>query len=136
MAGTLTISGTVGNTATVSWDAYYPNTTDGTWIGGSLPYKPSQAEIHVHTNLNIEREEVKDMRGLFHVYAIDYKNDQVIAEAYIIAGDEAKAKMKALHKWNTVIADYDLDDLDIICVKLGNVRKKREVQKVEIVENE
>ena len=129
MAGTLTISGTAGNTATWINDGYFPS---GTWVAwnGDTIYPPLGFSWAPFIT---ERKEVKEMRGLFHIYVVDYEHDQVITEGHIIADDEAKAKMKALHCWNDAVANYDLDDLDIICVKLGSVRRKKEVQEVKIL---
>jgi len=95
--------------------------------------EPPKEGMVVQHNIKYQLEEVREMRGLFHIYVVDYEHDQVVAEGHIIADDEAKAKMKALHQWNDAVANYDLDDLDIICVKLGSVRKKKEIQEVKIL---
>ena len=109
-----------GNTSTINWNGE-------SWSGSYYPI------IADNEHTYILGKEAKEMRGLFHVYVVDHGHDQVIAEGHIIADDEAKAKMKALHQWNDAVANYDLDDLDIICVKLGSVRKKKEVQEVKIL---
>lgn len=81
--------------------------------------------------LIIERKEVKEeMRGLFYVAIVDYLNDTVLEDGLYIAKDAETAKIKAL----SVFADtYDLDDLDVICQRLGDIRKKKEIQEVKIV---
>lgn len=78
-----------------------------------------------------EKEEVKDMRGLFHIVVVEYKTDKILQDGLVIAKDRETAKIKALAPFADA---HDLDDLDAVCNKLGDVRKKREVQKVTIVE--
>ena len=127
------ICGTAGtNNTTITVGDYYPTTTDGSnWVAwqGDTIYPPNDGWKSEH----IQKEEVKDMRGLFHIVVVEYKTDKILEDGLIIARDREAAKIKALAPF----ADkYDLDDLDAICNKLGDVRKKKEVQKVEIVESE
>ncbi len=90
------------------------------WVGDVSP----DTQLHIYT------EKENNMRGLFIVYLVDYKASQVlhISEA-VVADNVEKAKLKALKEWN---GDVDLDDLDIIVLRLGDVRAKKEVQEVRI----
>lgn len=138
MAGTVTFC---SNTATIDWDSCYPITTDNTvwidntrWVGDISPHKPNQAEVHIgniHIN-NIQKQEVKEMRGLFHVVVVEYKTDKLLEVGLYIAKDKETAKIKALAPFADA---YDLDDLDAICNKLGDVRKKKEITKVQVVKD-
>lgn len=123
MVGTLTISGSVGNSATWVNDGYFPTTTDDTDSWPGLPVILFEES---------KKEEVKDMRGLFHVVVVEYKTDRILEDGLVIAKDKETAKIKSLAPFADA---FDLDDLDTICNRLGDVRKKKEVQKVEIVES-
>lgn len=73
------------------------------------------------------------MRGLFDVYIVDPENDSVIWEwEGVVAKDEQSAKLKAVSK---ATLGGDVDDYDIIVVKLGSVRPKKEVQEVKVVKD-
>ena len=71
------------------------------------------------------------MRGLFIVYIVDYKKGKVLfVSEPMVADSDQKVQMKALQAWG---GNVDLDDLDIIVQRIGNVRAKKEVQEVKIV---
>ena len=71
------------------------------------------------------------MRGLFIVYLVEYKISKVLRVSEpLVAENEQKAQFKALQMWGDV---GDLDDLDIIVQRIGNVRAKKDVQEVKIV---
>lgn len=85
-------------------------------------------------NINIQVEEVREMRGLFHVILVNYKTED-IWDRFIVADNAEKAKIKGLLCYGEDNPDMEVDDLDIICNKLGDVRKKKEVQKVTLVKD-
>ena len=72
------------------------------------------------------------MRGLYEVFIVDPKTGKVITIAPLVASDENNAKMKAVAR--TTLSTDDLDDYDIIARKIGDVRAKKSVQEVKVVE--
>ncbi len=107
----------ITTTSQWGWDATPPS---GEWMRmpSSVPY-----DVYI-------KEEVRDMRGLFQFYVVDPEKGKVVGDGLVIAKNKETAKIKALAPF----ADkYDLDDLDIICNRLGDVREKKEVQEVKIV---
>lgn len=113
-------------------------TTDGT----NLVYYGDLAEVHIPpgaftisndypiTNYYPQEKENPKMRGLFDVYIVDPEIDDVAWSKCIIAKDEQSAKLKVV---SSATLTKDIDDYDIIVVKLGNVRPKKEVQEVKVV---
>lgn len=73
------------------------------------------------------KEVREEMRGLYRVLAVDYKNDEVVVDKEVIASSNETAKLKALAP---VVDKYDLDDLDVKAIKVMDVRKKPEPQRV------
>ena len=141
MAETLTISGTAGNMATIAISDYYPSTMSGSsWTGELLYHEMSggvgtpMTETRTYQVIN-KKEEVRDMRGLFQVYVIDPKKETVIGNILVIAKNEKSAEIKALTK-AMPFDEFDIDDLDIVTVKLGSIRAKKEVQKVCVVKED
>ena len=128
MAGTLTISGIAGNSATWINDGYFPTGTWVTWKGDTI-YPP---DGYVWSPFITERKEVKEMRGLFHVILVNYKTED-IWDRFVIADSVEKAKIKALLCCGEDNPDMEVDDLDIICNKLGDVRKRTEITPVRVV---
>lgn len=61
---------------------------------------------------------VKDMKGLFHVVVVDYKAGKVLTDQRVIAESAERAKIKAV-----ALLAHRIDDLDIICNRLGDVRE-------------
>ncbi len=110
-------------------------TTDGSttyWGSYQSPIEvcPSGEWVRASSSAIYEKEEVRDMRGLFQFYVVDPEKGEVVGDGLVIAKNKETAKIKALAPF----ADkYDLDDLDIICNRLGDVREKKEVQEVKIV---
>lgn len=68
----------------------------------------------------------RQMRGLFSVYIVDPETDDIVYEGQHIASDEGAAKMRAATRAGEL--PKDLDDLDVIAVRLGNVRDREEMQ--------
>lgn len=78
-----------------------------------------------------ESPKEKTMRGLFLVYVVDPEFDLIVAQfGPAVAVDGDSAKMKAIAKCGPFVKD--IDDLDFVVLKLGNIRAKREVQTVKI----
>ena len=135
MATTVTYMGSSDTVAVVN-NSYYLAVTDGSsWSGGLICREISAGagmpmiETRTYQRIN-EKEEVRDMRGLFQFYVVDPEKGEVVGDGLVIAKNKETAKIKALAPF----ADkYDLDDLDIICNRLGDVREKKEVQEVKIV---
>ncbi len=130
-ATTLTVDDTVTYSSSqyIMNDSWWHTPNVPSWIVNVQCDKSNLGKLDITS-----QKEVKEMRGLFEVYIVDYRKDRVLASDTVIADNAEKAKMKMLTQWDTVI-DYNLDDLDIICVRLGDVRKKAEVQKVKVVED-
>lgn len=101
---------------TLSVTAYPP----GYWDSPS-------AKLHIY-----QEKEVNEMRGLFHIVIVDYKEDDILEDKLYIAKDAETAKIKALSPFAN---DYDLDDLDIVCIRLGEIRKEKEIQEVRILKD-
>ena len=58
------------------------------------------------------------------------ENEAIVADSLVVANDEATARVKAL---KGIAINHDLDDLDFIVIRLGNVRAKRRPQEVKVV---
>ena len=99
---------------------------------GYLTWRSEPLETKAVVQYNIKYEEVREMRGLFHVVLVDYITED-IEEFLVIADNAEKAKIKALLEWGEEYPSHDVDDLDVICNKLGDIRKKQEVQKVRVI---
>ena len=106
-----TVSGTAsGEWAYVSPNVYYPNFKEG---------------------------EVKDMRGLFSVYVVDPEEGDIVYQGVVVAENAKKAEFKVLSAAMRISEDkYEVDDLDIICNRLGDVREKRKIQRVQVVDGD
>mgnify|MGYP001559596602 FL=1 len=98
------------------------NTLDIGWVANPVYPKPE------------ERKET-NMYGLFEVIVVD-PSDEIVVQIggyqrnHVVAKDETSAKIKVL-KGATL--PKDLDEYDVIVVRLGNVRAKQEIQKVVVV---
>ena len=72
------------------------------------------------------------MRGLYQVYIVDPEDDKIIAVwGPEVAFTGGNAQMKAIAKCSPF--GKDIDDLDFVAVRLGEVREKKEVQTVKVV---
>jgi hypothetical protein len=116
------ITGTVTNG---NWYSY----TDQISIGASsacwVPIWPNAEEKPA------KKKKDKNMRHLYEVYIVDPETDVVQKLEGIVAATEKSAERKAIQGSNF---DKDLDDYDFIVVKLGDVRAKKSVQEVKVVE--
>jgi hypothetical protein len=138
MASTLTISGEAGEPIQMSAHGISIDTiTSGNWITGSDTWQLCDSGGYQNVNIHaagigfpMQGKEVKDMRSLYHVVVVNYKTDEILDDGLVIAENAEKARIRAAAPF---VNWYDLDDLDVICNKLGDVRKKKEVQKVQVV---
>ncbi len=95
----------------------------GVWGGSACP----DSQLHIYT------QKENNMRGLFIVYIVDYKKGKVLfVSEPLVADSDQKVQMKALQAWG---GDVDLDDLDILVQRIGNVRAKKETQEVKILKD-
>jgi hypothetical protein len=129
---------TAGNTDSIS----------GNWIW-SAPYQQVDLNIDyfrstpVITERVIERiiekhTEKKPMRGLFSVHVVDPDKGKVVASRLLlVAKSESNARLKAISEIAaTDEFTRDVDDYDIIVVRLGDVRAKKEVQEVKVIKDD
>ena len=93
------------------------NTTSAIWSYG-VPGASEERQEHMGQE-----------RGLYRVITVDPEKGTVEIDELVVANDEVGAKLKVLRD----IAG-DLDDFDIIVVRLGNVKPKRRPQEVKIVD--
>lgn len=76
------------------------------------------------------------MRGLFEVFVVDPATEDVRLHVYVVATDEAKARLKAVQKGlkeSLLVSIDDLDDFDFIVCRRGDIQPKRKVQEVKVV---
>jgi hypothetical protein len=109
---------TITTTATGTSDPWY-------WYSGNIhygfvPWTP------------IKEEGEKMNRGLYEVVLVDPEDDAV-ESYYVVASDEGKAKVKAMRLYD---GTKDVDDIDVIVRRLGDVRQKRVVQEVKVVKDD
>lgn len=147
MARTLTISGTVGGPMEYQIDGsyydgqvnidYYPSATDSSIWGTNWAARDLQQGGIVPLCISNEKEEVKDMRGLFLVYVVDPEEGDIVYQGVVVAENAKKAEFKVLSAAMRVSEDkYEVDDLDIICNRLGDIREKRKIQQVRVVDGD
>jgi hypothetical protein len=83
-------------------------------------------------NRTVEAQGVRQwgvrVRGLFLVAVVSPESGAIVASEQIVADSEDNATLKVLRS-----IDIDPDDVDIIVVRLGNVRPKKSVQEVKVV---
>lgn len=86
---------------------------------------------------NQKKEEVKKVdksRGLFLGFVVDPTADELVysSDRPFVAADEEHAKLKIVQKAGGSLSK-EVDDYDIIILRLGKVRAKKEVQTVKVV---
>ena len=69
------------------------------------------------------------MKGLYRVIAVDYRNETVVVDEEVIANSEENARLVALAD---IVSDYDVDELDIKVIKIMDIRKVPEPQRIVI----
>ena len=119
----------MSNFSTAATDSFTADSsTTNIWFTSSIPLcQESSVTVHFEG-----LEEVK-MRGLYFCCIVDPEGAGSVAVGpkLIIAKSEEAAKLKLIK--DHAPPGRDLDDLDIICFKLGDVRAKKEVQEVKVV---
>jgi len=120
---------------TVYWNGTGNNTSDTTF-GGYIATAPNNEPVLWNT-LTIsgsgEPERDKNMRRLYRITVVNPKTEEVGDPVLIIAKDEPAAMVKAavLGAIKGKVENYD------ICIEIvGDVRAKKETQKVKVVEGD
>lgn len=94
-----------------------------------LPYP----YVYPVVSVDAERKEEKQpMRGLFEVFIVDPETETIIFNGCIVATDEGTARLKAA--LSPALDRDKVDDYDFIVRRLGDVRAKRQVREVRVVE--
>lgn len=108
---------------------YWPDALIRGSVHGLELYRQELQELQEKAK-QIKREKEKNMRYLYHVYVVDPKAGALVHDRIVVAKDQAQAMLKAgfLDK----IRD-NLEDYDIIIKVIGEVRAKKETQKVKVV---
>lgn len=70
-------------------------------------------------------------RMLYEVFIVDPELEEVVYHTYKVATSATGAERKVL---TSIQLDKDVEDLDFITRKIGDVRSKKEVQEVKVVE--
>ncbi len=114
------------------WDSpTHIETPPAQWITSST-YTPITLDSSTPTS---GKEKDSDMRGLYRVYIVDPETDEVI-EPYgkpFVAKNEDNAQLKAVQKAGDQLLK-DIDEYDIISYCLGDVRPRKTVQEVKVVD--
>ena len=120
-----------GTLTTAVWDGTFAENTrnwETMWINGTYG---NAIVLHGDT-IDGEIKE-SNMRGLFIVYVVNGVKGEVINVSGAFVADNAeKAKMHTIRAgW---CKNEDLDDLDFVVVRLGDVRPKERVKEVKVVQ--
>ena len=75
----------------------------------------------------------ENMRGLYRIIVVDPKSEEIVGPIFVIAKDESGALLKA--DLPQGIRSYS-DHYDFIVDRLGDVRAKKDVQKVKVVKED
>jgi hypothetical protein len=139
--GTITFDGstlTYGNTS-IPWTI----TNIETESGYGYRWEPLEVTITgvstgtTNTNINTvsEKKESKKMRGLFFGFVVDPAADELVysTDKPFVATDEDNAKLKIVQKAAGALTK-EVDDYDIVILRLGKIRDKKEVQEVRVVD--
>ncbi len=143
--GSRTIGGGAGEYMTVtttsadSWHPY-PAATDNTgWYPLNWGYSPRYETKWAINDFGklapLKNEEVEEMRGLFQVYVVDPEEGELLYQGTAIASSAKNAEFKVLSRVLAIkLGEFELDDLDVIVVRLGDVRAVEKIAKVQVVE--
>jgi hypothetical protein len=129
----LTLNGSVYGAHTkwypdLDWRGYVGKCMDGTTL------LPSFREIaRTPTVVDWMKEEKEPVRGLFRVYIVDPKTDEVITCPSFVAKDANNAQIRAVQKAGDKLT-RDIDEYVILVERIGDVPAKRAVQEVKMVE--
>lgn len=99
----------------------------GTW---TATFYEMADGVYLSDLVTTPRKDRKDMRGLFAVWIVDPEIEEVTPVGPLVAKTEDGARIRAL---TDTKLKKDVEDYDVVVVRLGDVRKKEVVQKVEVV---
>ena len=103
-------------------------TTGNTWEDAWYKGISFQSPLTVTLDTTIKEN---NMRGLFIVYVVNgVKGEVVWTTVPFVADNAEKAKMKAAQEGTKGL---DLDDLDFVVLRLGDVRPKERVKEIKVV---
>jgi len=120
---------------TVYWNGTNNDTSD-TVFGGYIATTPNNEPVLWNTITiggSSEPERDKNMRRLYRITVVNPKTEEVFDPALIIAKDEQAAMVKAALK-GTISGR--IEDFDFCIEIVGDVRAKKETQKVKVVEGD
>ncbi len=94
---------------------------------------PSPESVTIYSPIHTNNESEDEMRGLFLAWVVDSDEDVVIYQTDpFVAKDEDAAERKLIQRAASDLTK-DVDDYDFCLLRLGDVRQKKQVQKVEVV---
>lgn len=106
----------------------------GTLTIGAADHSNEICETVVSYGSYVDKpKERSNMRALYRIIVVNPKTEEVREPIMVIAKDEAAAKMKALLKQ---CFSGNIDDYDILAECVGDVRAKKDVQKVKVVKED
>lgn len=120
------IMGTTADTNTI-WPWHIQQ-----FYGPPQDYYPARDTQYAPITLPTPKKEGINMRGLFEVFIVDPERDDIVAQQYVVAANDERARLKAFRAANSALPG-DIDDYDIIVRRIGDVRAKRTVAEVRVV---
>lgn len=96
---------------------------------------PGAAHTHIFEDFDdcSKKKKEENMRGLYEIHAVNPKTEEIIGPILVVAKDEQGAILKA-DLPQEVRSNSEQYDILIECV--GDVRVKKDVQKVEVVKED
>ncbi len=120
LTGDLYTIGTSNHThAITSHDHYIPEVN-------IIPQFNNVPYWYVQPPAEVPQQKRGNMRGLFEVFIVDPEAGAVHSTAVVVADDAVAAKVKAIRK--NYANDVDIDDLDIIVRRVGDVSPKKKAE--------
>ena len=108
----------------------------GNYWWPNIPSQPSVMPDRPTYDIQVidkkEMREEQPMRNLFQVVIVNPKTEKVITSQLIVAKDRESALLKVAKQG----IEINPEEFDIIVQFLGNVRARKEVQEVKVVEEE
>ena len=71
------------------------------------------------------------MRGLYEVIVVDPDTEQVIEDIFTVAKSYDGAKLRVLKETDL---EKDVEDYDVFAIRIGDIRAKKEVQEVKVID--
>lgn len=127
-------TGTGNDTSSTAWGGgYYVDV--GAPRAGVPPGAASDRPYEFHDWDNFPAKEGRDenMRGLYRIIVVNPKTEEIGDPVMVIAKDEGAAMIKAALKG---AIKGKVEDYDILVDRLGDVRAKKETQKVKVIKEE